>query len=125
MKHKKISTILSVICMGLGQFYNKSFIKGILFLLVGISFILNVGNYASGVWGIFTLGETPQSSVGFDVVQGDHSIFLLLEVNCSALKCFVRLPVSILTGQAVEHKLHVAHVSIPSYWYKSLYSFAS
>lgn len=79
MKHKKISTILSVVCMGLGQFYNKSFVKGILFLLVGISFVLNIGNYTSGVWGIFTLGETPQSSVGFDVVQGDHSIFLLLE----------------------------------------------
>ena len=99
MKHKKISTILSVICMGLGQFYNKSFIKGILFLLVGISFILNVGNYASGIWGIFTLGETPQSSVGFDVVQGDHSIFLLLEgkpfstfvFSCFLLK-FLRLP---------------------------------
>ena len=45
--------------------------------------------------------------------------------NCSALKCLVKFPVSILTGHAVAHKLHVAQVSIPSYWYKSLYSFAS
>lgn len=79
VKHREISTILSVLFMGLGQLYNKSFVKGILFLLVGLSFVLNIGNYAHGIWGIITLGTTPQTTVGFDVVQGDHSIFLLLE----------------------------------------------
>lgn len=79
MTYKKKSAILSILFMGLGQFYNKSFLKGILFLLVGLSFVLNIGNYTHGVWGIITLGETPQSTVGFDVIQGDHSIFLLLE----------------------------------------------
>lgn len=79
MKHRRISTILSVLFMGLGQLYNKSFIKGMLFLLVGLSFVFNIGNYVHGVWGLITLGTTPQSTVGFDVVQGDHSIFLLLE----------------------------------------------
>lgn len=79
MKHKKISTILSVLFMGLGQLYNKSFIKGILFLLVGLSFVFNIDSYMYGLWGIMTLGETPQSTKGFNVIQGDHSIFLLLE----------------------------------------------
>ncbi len=79
MKHKKISTVLSVLFMGLGQLYNKSFIKGILFLLVGLSFVFNIDSYMQGLWGIMTLGETPQSTIGFDVIQGDHSIFLLLE----------------------------------------------
>lgn len=79
MKHRKISTILSVLFMGLGQFYNKAFIKGILFLLVGLSFVFNIGNYSYGIWGLFTLGQTPQSTVGFDVIQGDHSVYLLLE----------------------------------------------
>ena len=79
MKHRKISTILSVLFMGLGQFYNKAFIKGILFLLVGLSFVFNIENYTYGIWGLFTLGQTPQSTVGFDVIQGDHSVYLLLE----------------------------------------------
>lgn len=79
MKHKRISTILSVIFMGFGQLYNKAFLKGILFLLVGLSFVLNFDNYMYGLWGITTLGETPQTMSGFDVIQGDHSIFLLLE----------------------------------------------
>ena len=79
MKHRKISTILSVLFMGLGQIYNKSFVKGILFLLVGLSFVLNIGGYIDGIAGIVTLGTTPQSTQGFKVIQGDHSIFLLLE----------------------------------------------
>lgn len=79
MKHRKISMILSALCMGLGQLYNKSYIKGILFLLVGASFILNIGNYIDGIWGIVTLGETPQITEGFTVIQGDDSILLMLE----------------------------------------------
>lgn len=79
MKYRKISTILSGLCMGLGQIYNKSYIKGILFLLVGISFIFNIENYMNGIWGIVTLGETPQMTEGFTVVQGDDSILLMLE----------------------------------------------
>lgn len=65
--------------MGFGHFYNKSFIKGILFFLIGFSFVTNIDNYANGIWGIITLGETAQSSIGFKVTQGDHSIYLLLE----------------------------------------------
>lgn len=79
MNYSKKSTILSVVFMGMGHLYNKSFIKGILFLLVGLSFMLNIQNYIDGIWGLITLGTNPQSTTGFDVVQGDHSIFLLLE----------------------------------------------
>ena len=31
------------------------------------------------MWGLTTLGETPQTQKGFEIVQGDHSIFLLIE----------------------------------------------
>ncbi len=31
------------------------------------------------MWGLTTLGDTPQSREGFEIVQGDHSIFLLIE----------------------------------------------
>ena len=79
MTYKNKSTILSVLFIGLGQIYNKSFVKGILFLLVGLSFVFNIDSYLYGIWGIITLGETPQRTEGFTVIQGDHSIFLLLE----------------------------------------------
>ena len=91
--------------MGLGQLYNGAFLKGICFLLVELALIFNVGQIAltvTGVppeagapvltaWdytnlptlittvkGLITLGEKEQTSNGFDVVQGDHSIFLLV-----------------------------------------------
>ncbi len=79
MKHKRISVVLSTLFMGFGQLYNKAFLKGILFLLVGLSFVFNLESYLYGIWGIVTLGETPQSMNGFEVIQGDHSVFLLLE----------------------------------------------
>lgn len=79
MKHKRISVVLSTLFMGFGQLYNKAFLKGILFLLVGLSFVFNLESYLYGIWGIVTLGVTPQSMNGFEVIQGDHSVFLLLE----------------------------------------------
>ncbi|WOH93517.1 sugar ABC transporter permease [Bacillus paralicheniformis] len=56
---------------GLGQFYNKQWIKGLLFLLLGVSFFAVFGDLLNmGLWGLFTLGtEVPR----------DNSIFLLAE----------------------------------------------
>ncbi|WP_413465990.1 carbohydrate ABC transporter permease [Metabacillus litoralis] len=68
--HKKTASILSII-PGLGQLYNKQFVKGGLFLILTIAFfgvfrdLLNMG-----LWGIVTLGEK---------VPRDNSIFLLAE----------------------------------------------
>ncbi|MEI6680726.1 MAG: sugar ABC transporter permease [Mariniphaga sp.] len=90
--------------MGLGQFYNGAVLKGLLFLLIELALIFNVGQIvtslegplppdapALSVWdytnfpnalatvkGLFTLGEKEQTSDGFDVIQGDHSVFLLV-----------------------------------------------
>lgn len=55
----KLATILSFL-PGLGQLYNRRYIKGSIFLVIALSFlmvfydILNVG-----YWGLFTLGEIP------------------------------------------------------------------
>lgn len=70
MQHRKIALLLSII-PGLGQFYNKQVVKGILFLLVGAAFFAAFGDLLNmGLWGIFTLGtEVPR----------DNSIFLLAE----------------------------------------------
>jgi arabinogalactan oligomer / maltooligosaccharide transport system permease protein len=68
--HRRIATALSII-PGLGQLYNKQYLKGITFLiLTGAFFGVFADLLNMGLWGLFTLGEqTPR----------DHSIFLLVE----------------------------------------------
>ncbi|AJO20703.1 Maltose/maltodextrin ABC transporter permease protein MalF [Bacillus paralicheniformis] len=70
VQHRKKALLLSII-PGLGQFYNKQWIKGLLFLLLGVSFFAVFGDLLNmGLWGLFTLGtEVPR----------DNSIFLLAE----------------------------------------------
>lgn len=70
MQHRKTALLLSII-PGLGQFYNKQWIKGLLFLLLAVSFFAVFGDLLNmGFWGLFTLGtEVPR----------DNSIFLLAE----------------------------------------------
>ncbi|MGO4901232.1 ABC transporter permease subunit [Bacillus sp. GM2] len=70
MQHRKKALLLSII-PGLGQFYNKQWIKGLLFLLLGVAFFAVFGDLLNmGLWGLFTLGtEVPR----------DNSIFLLAE----------------------------------------------
>ena len=80
MQHRKIALLLSVI-PGLGQFYNKQWIKGILFLVLGISFFAVFGDLLNmGFWGLFTLGtEVPR----------DNSVFLLAEgIIAFIVTCF-------------------------------------
>jgi arabinogalactan oligomer / maltooligosaccharide transport system permease protein len=68
--HRRIATALSII-PGLGQLYNKQYLKGITFLiLTGAFFGVFSDLLNMGLWGLFTLGEqTPR----------DHSIFLLVK----------------------------------------------
>ncbi|HHU19888.1 MAG TPA: sugar ABC transporter permease [Bacilli bacterium] len=66
----KTAMILSIIFAGLGQLYNKRYVKGILFIIFEIAFIVCFGSFIStGLWGITTLGTIPGT---------DHSIFLLV-----------------------------------------------
>jgi arabinogalactan oligomer/maltooligosaccharide transport system permease protein len=80
VQHRKVALLLSII-PGLGQFYNKQWIKGLLFLLLGASFFAVFGDLLNmGLWGIFTLGtEVPR----------DNSVFLLAEGIISVIvTCF-------------------------------------
>lgn len=68
---RNIATILSVICPGLGQIYNRRFFKGIVIFIIALSFLITTWNYIDiGLWGLFTLGTIPQNH---------HSIQLLLQ----------------------------------------------
>lgn len=76
--------MLSVIAMGLGQIYNRQYIKGILMLLLyGCGLYYVIWNLKDALWGIVTLGETSQrlELVGkvYKMVPGDHSIFLIVQ----------------------------------------------
>ncbi|MCX8131330.1 MAG: sugar ABC transporter permease [Clostridia bacterium] len=77
--HSKKAGALSVLYMGLGQIYNKQYIKGIILAAIETAFIIFMIPYIGrSIWGLITLGETPQRIVKGKVVQGDHSIFLMV-----------------------------------------------
>ncbi|WP_342526303.1 sugar ABC transporter permease [Chryseomicrobium sp. FSL W7-1435] len=69
-KHRKTALLLSLI-PGVGQFYNKQILKGLIFLILAVSFGSVFFQYIGfGYWGLLTLGEIPKL---------DHSIFLLID----------------------------------------------
>lgn len=69
-KHRKTAVLLSIV-PGLGQIYNRQFLKGMIFLVLAASFVIVFGDILNmGFWGLFTLGEIPKI---------DHSIFLLID----------------------------------------------
>ena len=75
----KSSMLMSALMMGLGQAYNKFYLKGILFFIIELIFIMNLGNIITRLKGLITLGDTPQKMMNFKVVQGDHSIFMMVD----------------------------------------------
>jgi len=109
----KIAAILSVL-MGLGQFYNRQFAKGFIFLIVGIyEFYFIFTSLTSKIQGLITLGDTPSQmkKVGklYQMVPGDHSIFLMIEgvIAISILILLVLLHIAVVrdaykVGKAID-----------------------
>lgn len=83
-QHRTTAAVLSAICMGFGQLYNRQWIKGVILSLLGMAslyfFITNLGH---ALWGIITLGEKGNHFEKVNgltkLVAGDHSINLLIE----------------------------------------------
>ncbi|WP_373270854.1 carbohydrate ABC transporter permease [Bacillus canaveralius] len=68
--HGRNAGLLSLI-PGFGQFYNKQFLKGAIFLILASSFFIAFYDTLNwGFWGLITLGTIPMV---------DHSIFLLID----------------------------------------------
>lgn len=75
----KKAGILSTLFMGLGQVYNKQYIKGFLFAVMETVFIVFFMPFIKlGIHGIITLGDKAQTIQNNQIVQGDHSIFLMI-----------------------------------------------
>lgn len=81
-RHARNGMILSILFMGLGQLYNRQYIKGLLYIaLEAYVLLLWSKPFGRAMWGLFTLGETVQerSARGAIIVQGDHSIILMIQ----------------------------------------------
>ncbi|WP_082083595.1 carbohydrate ABC transporter permease [Paenibacillus beijingensis] len=83
-RYSRTAALLSVLAMGLGQLYNRQYMKGLLMLaFYGFGIYTAVTRLPHALWGIVTLGETETKlrKVGklYKQVMGDHSIFLLIE----------------------------------------------
>lgn len=77
---RNIATLLSIIIPGLGQMYNRRFLKGFLFFIVAISFLITTWHYIDiGIWGIATLGTIPREHHSIQLLlQGLISLIILL-----------------------------------------------
>ncbi|MGV8145317.1 MAG: carbohydrate ABC transporter permease [Alkaliphilus sp.] len=106
MKKANKAALLSVLFMGLGQQYNKERIKGLIFSLINVIVLINIPNFSHALWGLFTLGETPQYFVG-GIAYGDHSIFLLIEGIIAVIIIFV-LSIVYALNIADAHRTAVA-----------------
>jgi len=95
-QHRTIAAVLSAICMGLGQLYNRQWIKGILLLIVGVfSLYYFINNLGDAIWGMATLGDQGSHLAKVNgltqMVAGDHSINLLIEGLISVMMLAVFL----------------------------------
>lgn len=78
-RHRTKAAFFSAIFIGLGQLYNKQYVKGLLFMIMAQVFFWNYYPIAyKGISGLITLGSVPTRVVGGKIVQGDHSIFMLI-----------------------------------------------
>ncbi|WP_337099197.1 carbohydrate ABC transporter permease [Paenibacillus sp. YIM B09110] len=83
-KHRLAAALLSALTPGIGQLYNRQWIKGMLLVAVSAAAAIYFGsNLEHAVWGISTLGEAPSRLVEVNGksqhIAGDHSINLMIE----------------------------------------------
>nr|WP_279390895.1 sugar ABC transporter permease [Mammaliicoccus sciuri] len=78
MRNPKLAAMLSII-PGIGQFYNKRYIKGSIFIVFFISFTSVFYQFINiGFWGLFTLGTVPKLDDSRVVLaQGIISLLLI------------------------------------------------
>ena len=84
LRHQPVLAAVLSIVPGLGQLYNRRFIKGTLFLILGLAVIFQLSGFLkTGYWGIYTLGETPMEDdsrllLAQGLVSAIITLFLIL-----------------------------------------------
>lgn len=115
MKGQKVTaTILSILIMGLGQLYNKQYVKGIILILIkAVSLLYFIPILGDDLRGLITLGDVGarQEKVNglYVNVAGDHSIFLMINGLLTLFLVFIFIAIYImnirdafLTGKLIE-----------------------
>ncbi|MCL7746173.1 carbohydrate ABC transporter permease [Halalkalibacter alkaliphilus] len=94
-----IASFLSLLFMGLGQFYNRQIGKGLFFSVLWLYIIIFYAQpFQWAMWGLRTLGETPQiRERGRVVFEGHHSIFLMIEGIIALLIALVILCIYVIS----------------------------
>ncbi|WP_096187705.1 carbohydrate ABC transporter permease [Evansella halocellulosilytica] len=69
-QNPKLALLLSIV-PGIGQYYNHRFVKGSMFLVIAVAFVVAFADFIDiGLWGIVTLGTQ---------VGRDHSLVLIIQ----------------------------------------------
>ncbi|HFI0302498.1 TPA: ABC transporter permease subunit [Streptococcus suis] len=93
-QNEKFAMLLSII-PGLGQFYNKQYVKGIaLLLLFGLELFEIITFGIPALIGLVTLGSTPME---------DHSLFLLIEGAIQIIVIFLMIAFHFLSILDAKH----------------------
>ncbi|OXM15892.1 carbohydrate ABC transporter permease [Paenibacillus herberti] len=122
MRQRGIAAVLSTLFMGLGQLYNRQYIKGLLFAAIEVSALIwLMPNIGKALWGVYTLGEKTQ---GFQKVgklnvrvEGDHSIYLLISglITLFVLAIFILIYIMTIRDAYRTGKSREAGIAIPSF----------
>jgi len=96
--HSKIAALLSALFMGLGQLYNRQYIKGVLLIFIGAFFIIGyAADFVYAMNGLITLGSEVDKIEGFEIIKGDNSIHLLIQ-GLIFLIAFILILISHITN---------------------------
>ncbi|WP_390904504.1 carbohydrate ABC transporter permease [Vibrio ishigakensis] len=93
LPRKSSFNLLHFLVMGSAQIKRGDQIKGVFLLVIQLLFIFYIPQFIHSINGLITLGEVTQQRNGFEVIQGDNSIHLLVEgvVMASFLVMFITL----------------------------------
>ncbi|MBH9738438.1 carbohydrate ABC transporter permease [Vibrio navarrensis] len=89
IKAPKVSA--SWIIMGSTQLAHKHWVTGGVFLAIQCLFLLYLPDLAAALKGLVSLGDVAQTRQGFKVIQGDNSIFMLVEGVIALLFLFLAI----------------------------------
>ncbi|EHU4914892.1 sugar ABC transporter permease [Vibrio vulnificus] len=108
----KIPTLHSSwLIMGATQLANRHWVKGAILLTIQCTFIVYLPDMASALKGLITLGDVAQTRQGFKVIQGDNSIFMLVEGVIATLFLFLFLVIYFMNVRDAK-QCRVSHLSV-------------
>lgn len=87
----RLHFLSSMLIMGTTQLVHKYWVKGIFLFTVNVLFLFALPNLILALKGLVSLGDVVQVRQGFQVIQGDNSIHMLVEgvIAVILMLCFI------------------------------------